>query len=66
MHFKDIVYKFHCRVHRMATIAQIKDTDFDTAAHATRASSVNKFTSTSKTYVLIRAASVYRLPANGR
>ena len=43
-----------------------KDTDFDTAAHATRASSVNKLTWTSKTYVLIRAASVYRLPVNGR
>ena len=44
----------------------LKDTDFDTAAHATRASSVNKLTSTSKTYVLIRAASVYRLLVNGR
>ena len=26
----------------------VKDTDFDTAAHATRASSVNKLTSTSR------------------
>ena len=37
----------------------LKDTDFDKAAHATCATSVNKLTSTSKTYVLIRAASVY-------
>ena len=42
-----------------------KDTDFGTAAHATRASSVNKLTSTSKTYELfsngLRAVSVRML-----
>ena len=35
------------------TPKDFKDTDFGTAAHATRASSVNKLTSTSKMYELL-------------